>query len=154
MNCPPSTCPSLQHDCISPVNNTFICLPIEKAGDGVVDCLGASDERQLCRKSHSRLPNSRFYCKNDPWRTYPRELCNQKSICIHSDDEQFCTDDFSCEFSDNNNINHVERFLCNLTDTGKWEYIPLILDNLRTYPEESQPSNITLSLISIEQISI
>ncbi len=154
MNCPPSTCPSRQHDCISPVNNTFICLPIEKAGDGIVDCLGASDERQLCRKSHSRSQSARFYCKNDLWCTYPDELCNQKSICIHNDDEQFCTNFLPCGYLDSNYTSQVERFLCKLTDVGKWKYIPLILDNLRIYPEESQSSNITLSPISIEQISI
>jgi len=36
-------CSSKQHLCVSPDNNQLICLPIEKANDHNVDCLGATD---------------------------------------------------------------------------------------------------------------
>ncbi|CAF1279668.1 unnamed protein product, partial [Adineta ricciae] len=37
-------CPSHHHICVSPQTNRFMCLPLKKAHDGHVDCLGGTDE--------------------------------------------------------------------------------------------------------------
>ncbi|CAF4145088.1 unnamed protein product, partial [Rotaria sordida] len=56
LNCPNlcvPNCTSNEHTCVSPKGNEFMCLPIEKANGGVVDCLGATDEPHICRNSVS-----------------------------------------------------------------------------------------------------
>ena len=60
-------CSSNHHLCVSPDTNQFICLPIEKANDGNVDCLGATDEPTLCGtkiQSYIRESSDDFYCMN------------------------------------------------------------------------------------------
>lgn len=49
INCDPtSECYPNHHACVSPTTLKIECLPIDQAGDGVVDCLGATDEREHC----------------------------------------------------------------------------------------------------------
>ncbi|UJR34641.1 hypothetical protein I4U23_027418 [Adineta vaga] len=52
LNCdtlPRSNCTSDQYMCVSPISKQLMCLPIEKANNGIIDCLGATDELQVCR---------------------------------------------------------------------------------------------------------
>ena len=58
-------CPLHHHICISPITYQLMCLPIEKANDGNIDCLGATDEPTLCRSNHYHLTPTNFHCKND-----------------------------------------------------------------------------------------
>ncbi|CAF3547870.1 unnamed protein product [Rotaria sp. Silwood1] len=48
VNCPSSTCPEFQHSCVF-LNDTSTvsCLPIARAGDGIVDCLGEKPSLKL-----------------------------------------------------------------------------------------------------------
>jgi len=39
------------HPCLLWNSSQPICLPISRAGDGIIDCIGATDERHLCRES-------------------------------------------------------------------------------------------------------
>ncbi|CAF4043967.1 unnamed protein product, partial [Rotaria sp. Silwood1] len=65
INCPYlPACPSLFHPCVSPETFNLTCLSIDKAGDGIVDCLGASDERQLCQEEEDYYPGAMFQCWN------------------------------------------------------------------------------------------
>ncbi|CAF4020587.1 unnamed protein product, partial [Rotaria sp. Silwood1] len=41
-------CSSHHHICVSPQTYQLTCLPIEKANDGKIDCVGATDEPKLC----------------------------------------------------------------------------------------------------------
>lgn len=40
------------YPCILANTSVLICLPVSSANDGKIDCLGATDERHLCRKSN------------------------------------------------------------------------------------------------------
>jgi hypothetical protein len=49
ISCPSSTFPELEHSCVFPNDTLKISwLPIARAHDGIIDCLGASDERHHC----------------------------------------------------------------------------------------------------------
>lgn len=60
----PSISPSLEHMCVSPLIYNITCLPIAQVEDGIVNCVGASDERQLCRDKEFRFKDNRFLCSN------------------------------------------------------------------------------------------
>ena len=54
IDCDPSpllNCPPNHHVCVSLHTKTFMCLPIAKANDGQIDCIGAMDEPHLFRSS-------------------------------------------------------------------------------------------------------
>ncbi|CAF4159051.1 unnamed protein product [Rotaria sordida] len=53
-------CSSNQHLCVLPDTNQFICIPLEKINDNNIDCLGATDERTLCRKYDHIYNNGNF----------------------------------------------------------------------------------------------
>ena len=77
----------------------FTCLPIEKVNDGIIDCIGATDEPRFCALKFQMINeydvfDHDFYCK-----TYNRGyeclgldfLCNNYSSCVEGDDERFCS---------------------------------------------------------------
>ena len=84
------------HYCVSPYNYKPFCLSVEKANDGFIDCLGASDEPTFCRENfqiNDIFKVSQFYCIN---RTSSlcidfSSLCDGNKQCEHGDDEQFCS---------------------------------------------------------------
>ena len=114
-------CPPRHHLCVSPENFRLSCLPISKAGDGHVDCLGGTDEPHLCRlDSLARITNN-FYCRNDSLRSCipSSKLCNGNADCAHGDDELFCTPNtnrsatqFLCDIKQAWSRSDVENFLC------------------------------------------
>ncbi|CAF1026336.1 unnamed protein product [Adineta steineri] len=138
VNCFSSICPPHEHMCVSFETNNFTCLPIAKAGDNIIDCLGASDERHLCREAVPELPGFRFGCrstKNEIKCYWNAKLCDGKSDCDRDDDEQYCTSGFAlCSPEWVPFRTDVEWFLCNLTDSGKRTLIHLSLKNSRVHP--------------------
>ena len=136
VDCDPSPslqCPSNHHICVSSMTNQFMCLPLAKANDGVIDCLGGTDELKLCRSHDHRLSNTNFYCivnESDSciWKT---DLCYD-SICQDQSDMQFCEplnndtsfNDFCAPESENNRTD-VENFFCARPfDTDKSLMVP------------------------------
>jgi hypothetical protein len=118
-------CSSKHHLCVSSVTNKFICLPIEKANDGNVDCLGATDEPTLCgtyiQNKYFPLFTRYFYCINSSSESCTRlkNICNGYNDCQHGDDEQFCTQNWMsptlydvCQSNNYPNTSDVEKFLC------------------------------------------
>lgn len=92
VNCPPSTCPLLHHMCVSPYTFELECLPIKQANDGIIDCLGSSDERQSCRfPLTTDEPFNLYRCWNDTTCLMVSSLCNRKQNCQFADDELFCS---------------------------------------------------------------
>ncbi|CAF1279338.1 unnamed protein product [Adineta steineri] len=88
-------CPLHNHICVSPITNQFMCLPITKANDDKIDCLGAIDEQRLCRVKCSHphiLGFANFYCiyQNSGKCIDSKNLCNRQNDCDNGDDEQFC----------------------------------------------------------------
>ena len=94
VDCEPSPifpCPSRHHICVSPITNRFMCLPLEKANDGIIDCLGGTDEPRLCRSKNHQLTNKNFYCitHDDTHCTSTRDLC-YRSNCHDESDQKLC----------------------------------------------------------------
>lgn len=136
VNCPYlPLCPRLYHPCVSPAHFNLTCLPIHRAGNGVVDCLGASDERHICRKVYHQHPNDRFRCWSE-WNSVcisVDDLCERKYQCHADDDEKFCIhqatifydDDDQrsviplCDSSWNGRRTNVEDYLCGLSEQGR-----------------------------------
>jgi hypothetical protein len=48
------------HPCILPNTTELICLPISMANNGIIDCLGATDERHFCKQT--ALGNTGYRC--------------------------------------------------------------------------------------------
>jgi hypothetical protein len=63
-HCNFSICKSGYHPCLVAKNTgneslaNYTCLPLSRAGDGIIDCLGGTDERQFCHDA------SQFYTNN------------------------------------------------------------------------------------------
>ncbi|UJR19774.1 hypothetical protein I4U23_022908 [Adineta vaga] len=86
-------CSANEHYCFQYNRSEVGCLPLEKAGDGIVDCLFASDERwTLNLKVNDFLEtNSYFPCYNQTDGTvYYREICDGIDNCKLEDDELLC----------------------------------------------------------------
>ena len=100
------------HPCISPQNTTLICLPLEKVGDQRIDCLGASDERQLCRSLHFWDHASRYHCWN-------RNFCQRKdsiSLCRTPEDDKLANLLPRIDRCRWTNLTRVEKHLCSFGD--------------------------------------
>ncbi|CAF1478440.1 unnamed protein product, partial [Adineta steineri] len=71
------------HKCVSPDTNQFIYLPINKADDGKVDCLGATDEPTLCHKQNAIIYWHGFYCMNQSLKPCipDVQLCYSLFVC-------------------------------------------------------------------------
>jgi hypothetical protein len=132
LNCgllPPSNCTSQQHLCVSPKTNEFMCLPVEKANDGVNDCLGATDEPLVCRTSQLQPTPFNFYCKNYYQNTCisRSSICTGNFDCIDGEDEHFCgPNDYEiyCEHIDFPKMSDLKKFFCGrLTDHLKTKFI-------------------------------
>ncbi|CAF1391740.1 unnamed protein product [Adineta steineri] len=82
VDCDPSpalTCPLDHHICVSPETYQLMCLPLKKANDSNIDCLGGTDEPQLCRLDDYLYSDDNIYCRKD-----------EKNHCIMFN--QFCDD--------------------------------------------------------------
>jgi hypothetical protein len=89
INCPSSfQCPVDHHPCISPKNHTMVCLHINHVENGIVDCLGATDERSYCRSRYPTAFFKRYRCWNDTKCVQVSERCWN---CNNFDDiDQLC----------------------------------------------------------------
>ena len=81
-------CPSKHHPCVSPTNLSAFCPPMAHFNDGIIDCLGAMDERGYCRqKAIAGLATFRYRCWNS-------SRCVQLPSCV--------TYKYSCDFANMN----------------------------------------------------
>jgi hypothetical protein len=65
IDCPQNFCKNVKgHPCIVWNNSQAVCLPISRAGDGIIDCVGATDERHLCRDTHDNYQTA-YRCWNN-----------------------------------------------------------------------------------------
>ncbi|CAF1063083.1 unnamed protein product [Adineta steineri] len=93
VDCDPSpalACPLHHHICVSPKTYQLMCLPLKQANDSNIDCLGATDEPQLCRLDDYSLNDNNIYCKNDEKSlcTFYLDFCGS-SVCNKTNYE-FC----------------------------------------------------------------
>ncbi|CAF3948757.1 unnamed protein product, partial [Rotaria sp. Silwood1] len=133
-------CPLQHHVCASPETNQLTCLPIQKANDGNIDCIGGTDESKKCRSSNYVFARFDFNCMNDiDNHCLPVEsTCNGKKDCPHGDDEQFCNytkyDWITYGICSRYNEwihSDVESFICNwFSETNKQKIVHFSLDKL------------------------
>ncbi|CAF1467884.1 unnamed protein product [Adineta ricciae] len=125
VNCSsPFSCPPNHHPCLSWKTSKMNCLHIDYINDGTVDCLGATDERSLCRSLYPDQSYKRYRCWNDT------ECVNPAVSCL------LCNElDKSIELCQTNNLNndHVANYLNYMMDIHFYMYsesfFHLILDN-------------------------
>ncbi|CAF4908814.1 unnamed protein product [Rotaria sp. Silwood1] len=68
INSPNSICPEFHHRCVFPEDpSNLSCLPIARAGNDIVDCVGASDERKVCRSAYLTAVVYSWQCLNRTW---------------------------------------------------------------------------------------
>ncbi|CAF1194247.1 unnamed protein product [Adineta steineri] len=88
-NCSLSLCKPFYHPCVSPFNMSIGCLPLELAGDGIIHCLGGSDERHYCRNMFPDDLGRRYRCYNKTFRCIEAiTLCHPTLIDDLTDDER------------------------------------------------------------------
>ena len=111
------------HLCISLETYEFVCLPKEKVLDGNIDCVGATDEPQLCRifSDNYQIYEHRFYCLRNLSKQclLTFHICNDKHDCDDESDEHFCTTNRSflwrkgvCSKENEHVISDREKFFC------------------------------------------
>ncbi|CAF3440305.1 unnamed protein product, partial [Rotaria sp. Silwood2] len=61
---PESKCYPNGHLCVSPFTLEMNCLPMNRAGDGIIDCLGSIDERAYCREKLPEMTLHHYRCWN------------------------------------------------------------------------------------------
>ncbi|CAF1293771.1 unnamed protein product [Adineta ricciae] len=102
VNCDPtSRCYPDRHECISHDTFEVMCLSMNRTGDGKIDCLGATDEREHCRRQEAKKNRFRYRCWNDT-------LCTL-SQCSSLDDCPYEQNQFAKEKCEKNP--HIEKIL-------------------------------------------
>ncbi|CAF3762335.1 unnamed protein product [Adineta steineri] len=153
INCPNSKCPEFHHSCVFPDDPSKLsCLPMSRAGNGIIDCLGASDEREECRSSFLTAVLFFWQCFNTTACRHPELLCNFDKGCKFGDDELFC--DYK------SNINYltctspnlifqsdIVRFFCSFlfSGFGRSSIIAFKISNMLTYPLHISTDIVSLS---------
>jgi hypothetical protein len=163
---PSLNCSLNDHICVSPQTNQFICLPISKANDGKIDCLGAYDEPMVCRlKLFDTLGEGHFYCMNPTTQSCVNymQLCDNHKDCEDGNDEQFCTtnrtpfeDRSICAPSQFPFKSDVEQFLCyHLELPYKDRQLNFLIDKMNMLDEHSSKNieNRIFSSSSLIQMS-
>ncbi|CAF1444064.1 unnamed protein product, partial [Didymodactylos carnosus] len=89
-------CNENEHYCIKFVddgnNINMTCLPLNKAADGITDCIRSTDERKInnCSIWYPQELDKRFHCMNSDICTDPSQVCDRTFDCPYGDDERVC----------------------------------------------------------------
>ncbi|UJR29387.1 hypothetical protein I4U23_010599 [Adineta vaga] len=154
-NCLPWICPDLHQSCIF-LNDTsrVSCLPISQVNDDIIDCLGATDERNYCQSVYLTRAGKNYYCQNDKTCISSIYLCNGEKNCPSGDDESSCTSEQSFNsygYCEHNLLPQtgIESFLtrsfCDMILPRK---IYFTLRDMPIYPLQLMTENITLVSLS------
>ncbi|CAF1507793.1 unnamed protein product [Adineta ricciae] len=118
-------CSSDSRLCVTKDTLQFICLPIKKMNDGIVDCLGGTDEENLCPMIGTYFISKGFYCIDKSYSTLcvrQPALCDGIESCVDGDDERFCQMNQSqskypiCLNQSLLFLNKVAHFFCDYTE--------------------------------------
>ncbi|CAF0830570.1 unnamed protein product [Rotaria sordida] len=152
-------CPSYHHICVSPQTYELMCLSIEKANDGNIDCVGATDEPKLCRSKNHQPKYENFYCKNDTIHSCIRShnLCSSQQQCMYGDDEPICnsTKNKPSLYSICNDIyasirTDIQNFICQRrSDLYKMRIVHFAVNKLRQSDKQLTIQNQMTRFISI-----
>jgi hypothetical protein len=167
INCDPSpslNCSMNYHICVSPDTYDLMCLPIEKANNRIIDCLGAADEPTLCQNYIEQDYAPTFYCYDIvPFYscTEPQRICDNRKYCDNNDDEQACRNTDLSGVSSTNGVctenyeshgSDVAKVLCRrfFHDFFKWK-VYFTLDQWPKMIKRHQKQGNTLPEQSIKQ---
>jgi hypothetical protein len=152
IGCSQSNCSEFEHSCIFPNDTSKVsCLPISRAGNGIIDCLGGTDERHQCQLIDSYAYQYGFQCLNVSKCIDNYYVCDRVKNCKYGDDETFCsTSEYLLCFSHSHSRTDVEHFLCKFIESMPHPYIMyFVLRNMATYPRELTDDIVSIPL-SIE----
>ena len=111
-------CPNHTLLCLSQVTHDVICLPAQKVGDRVIDCIGANDEPTPCRRriDESMYIHGAFLCINDTKCLMTSQICDSYKDCSQGEDELFC-DHMSdvCFSPDHGKMKEIANILCQIS---------------------------------------
>ena len=138
-NCSKNSCEKGHHPCISLFNNSLICLSGRHVGDGINDCLGATDEMHFCRRVYSSEHDpKRFRCRNSDICLAFNELCNNIRSCPHGDDEDFCPNHHHrliCQSNSMMNQTTIEDVICRWNENEKNRIVYFSIHTSSNYPQ-------------------
>jgi hypothetical protein len=89
-------CKSNEQYCIQLINNNndlnATCININQTGDGIIDCIGGTDERltNICLEKYPTEFQQRFLCMNSSFCIRLDQVCDTISNCPFHDDELIC----------------------------------------------------------------
>ena len=91
IRCRNSRCKTNEILCISSKTDQVICLPIERAGDGHIDCLGSLDERSYCREMFPNVLKNRYRCQHTDQCSAASVVCQLSSECPNDKKSRSCS---------------------------------------------------------------
>ncbi|CAF3966927.1 unnamed protein product [Adineta steineri] len=125
INCSTSfQCPANHHPCLSPKSRKMDCLHINRIEDGIIDCLGSTDERSHCR-NQSENALIRYRCWNDTKCTAAPRACQD---CDKSNEF-----DQSCDWF-NEKTQEIIKYINSIDDTGHSRQQPFSHKSSRSFP--------------------
>ena len=157
VNCEwPSMCPSSHHMCILSTSQQLSCLHINQTNDGIIDCLGAFDERQYCRDMHKSGHNVRYRCSNSSKCIGNSLVCHKEnSHCIGNNLDvykpycsQYNSPYLTMRCKERENFIHLEQILCTFTDIMKNSLVHFTLEGYTSYKSLKTDTNNELSMNS------
>ncbi|CAF1584221.1 unnamed protein product, partial [Adineta steineri] len=80
-------CNKTTHFCLDIQNGLPICLPLSKANDGIINCIGSIDERSFCRSKYPYDYVLRYRCLNSNVCISLFQICDCHQDCPLNDDE-------------------------------------------------------------------
>ncbi|CAF0995427.1 unnamed protein product [Rotaria sp. Silwood1] len=156
-------CPLHHHICVSPDTYQFMCLPLTQANDGNIDCLGATDEPQLCRSNNHELSNVNFHCTTGEYEhcTSYVSVCFNRQ-CTYKDYDKICDNTLNnnnyCTIRNDKYItvrSDIANFFCKRPiDFDKSPYIYFSLDRINNSIEQITKKNTKIINSSITQQSV
>ena len=156
IDCLPNICPELHHKCIF-VNDTskVSCLPMTGINDGVVDCLGGTDERHYCRKEHpsSNETSMRFRCWNDTQCVDVARICLVSPNCRFHDEGAICKRPYGLCRLKPRHWTEVDKLICTLNDDAQKTIAGFKLSNMPIYSSISAENLIELPVRKKREIS-
>jgi hypothetical protein len=154
-------CNNSKHFCLDTRTGHPKCLPVERAGNNIIDCIGSSDERTFCREKYPYDYARRYRCQNSNICITPLQVCDCHQDCPENDDEtiaciwlnngqdSFCNHhQFRCRngkylngatkrCDDNYDCdNDEDELFCDLID--KTDHTPFTIENITEYPAVSR----------------
>ncbi|UJR17392.1 hypothetical protein I4U23_004287 [Adineta vaga] len=118
-------CPANHHPCMLPKNRTLGCLHMDYIDDGIIDCLGSTDERSHCRSLHSEDLLKYYRCWNDTKCVQFTRVCK--------DCHDFNDMNILCDTS-NHTVMHIIQYFLKKADRITYARKPFSHRSSRSFP--------------------